>query len=264
VSAGPVVRLEARGPVLLVTLNRPKLRNCIDGEMARILASAVERLDAEEGLRVGVVAGAGSGFCAGMDLATLSGTDAPFVDGRGFAGLVESPPVKPLIAAIEGFAIGGGLEIALACDLIVAARGATFAIPEVKRGLLAVGGGLLRLPGVVGRNVAMEMALTGAPLGAERAHELGLVNRLADPGAALDVALGLARVVAGNPVAATVASKRIVVESGGWAPGERWERQAEIAEPVLASEEVRSGAVEFAGKLEALWRAADREGGASG
>jgi enoyl-CoA hydratase len=257
-SAEPVVLVEHRGPVLVITLNRPHVRNCIDGEMAREIASAVERLDGDERLRAGVITAAGQGFCAGMDLRTLSGGDSAFVEGRGFAGLVERPPVKPLVAAVEGFAMGGGLELALACDLIVAAAGSKLGIPEVKRSLLAVGGGLLRLPARVGRNVAMEMALTGEPIAAERAYELGLVNRLAHPGQALEVALALADAIVGNAPAAVAASKRIIVESDGWSAHDRWLRQEEVARPILDSDEVRAGAVTFAEKLETLWRVTDR------
>ena len=260
--AGAVL-VERRNRILLVTLNRPGVRNCVDGKMARGIAAALDELDGDDRLRVGVLAGAGEGFSAGMDLTTLAGGDSPFVEGRGFAGLVEAPPAKPLVAAIEGFAIGGGLEIALACDLIVAARGAKLGIPEVKRSLLAVAGGLLRLPTRVGHNVAMEMALMGIPIAAERGHELGMVNRLADPGAAVDVALMLADAVARNSPTAVAASKRIIVESSEWSARDRWRRQDEIAGPVLASAETRDGAVAYGEKLEALWRAADRTEGAS-
>src|SRR5207248_4451202 len=148
----------------------------------------------------------------GMDLKAFVTGERPYAGDRGFAGIVQRPPAKPLIAAIEGFAVAGGLEVALACDLIVAARGARLGVPEVKRSLVAAGGALLRLPRALPRNVAMELALTGDPVEAERGFELGLVNRLADPGQALEVALGLAGEIAANGPLALAATKRILVE----------------------------------------------------
>jgi enoyl-CoA hydratase len=251
----PVVLTEERGGVLLVTLNRPDQRNAIDAAVAEGIAAAIERLDATDELRVGILAGAGKGFCAGMDLKAFVAGERPSVPGRGFAGIVERPPRKPLIAAIEGFAVAGGLEVALACDLIVAARGAKLGIPEVKRGLVAAAGALLRLPERIPYHVAMELALTGDPILAERAAELGLVNRLAEPGEALAVALELADRIAGNAPLALAASKRILVDAPGWPAAARWERQAEIVAPVRASEDAREGARAFAEKRAPAWRA---------
>ena len=181
------VLTERRGRVLLITINRPDQRNAVNAAVAQGIAGALDDLDAGPDLSVGVITGAGKGFCAGMDLKAFVTGERPFVEGRGFAGITQRSADKPLIAAIEGFAVAGGLEVALACDLIVASRGARLGIPEVKRSLFAAGGGLLRLPRALPRNVAMEMALTGDPIEAERAHDLGLVNRLAEPGEALDV-----------------------------------------------------------------------------
>jgi len=179
--------------------------------------------------------------------------ESPHVEGRGFAGIVQAPPRKPLIAAIEGFAVAGGLEVALSCDLIVAARGAKLGIPEVKRSLVAAGGALLRLPQRIPYHAAMEMALTGDPIDAERGHALGLVNRLAEPGAAVDVALELAEAIAKNAPLALIASKRIAVESPGWSEDELWVKQGEIAGPVFVSEDAREGATAFAEKREPIW-----------
>src|SRR5581483_2635598 len=192
------VLTERRGRVHLITINRPDQRNAVNAAVSHGIAAALDELDADPGLSVGVLTGAGKGFCAGMDLKAFVAGERPHVEGRGFAGIVERPPVKPLIAAVEGFAVAGGLEVALSCDLIVAARGARLGIPEVKRSLVAAGGGLLRLPRMLPRNIAMEMALTGDFILAERAAELGLVNRLAEPGGALDAALGLAETIAAN------------------------------------------------------------------
>src|SRR5260370_34626886 len=203
----PVVLTEHRERVLLVTINRPEQRNAVNAAVARGIADALDELDHDIELSVGVLTGAGKGFCAGMDLKAFVAGEVPYADDRGFAGITERAAAKPLIAAIEGFAVAGGLEIALACDLIVAARGARLGIPEVKRSLVAAGGGLLRLPRVLPRNVAYELALTGDPIEAERGYELGLVNRLADPGEAVTVALELAATIAANGPLALTATK---------------------------------------------------------
>jgi enoyl-CoA hydratase len=180
---------EERGGVLLVTLNRPEQRNAVNRAVAEGIAAALERLDGEPSLQVGVLTGAGKGFCAGMDLKAFVAGEQPSTGDRGFAGIVQRPPTKPLIAAVEGFAVAGGFEIALACDLIVAARGARFGIPEVKRGLVAAGGALLRLPRRIPYHLALELALTGEPIDAERAHAVGLVSRLVEPGETVAAAL---------------------------------------------------------------------------
>src|ERR1700743_1197021 len=194
----PAVLTERRDRVLLITLNRPDQRNAVNAAVAHGIAAALGELEGDGGLSIGVITGAGKGFCSGMDLKAFVAGESPVVEGRGFAGITQRAAAKPLIAAIEGFAVAGGLEVAICCDLIVAARGARLGIPEVKRSLVAAGGGLLRLPRMLPRNVAMEMALTGDFILAERGAELGLVNRLAEPGAALDVALELAGTIAAN------------------------------------------------------------------
>jgi len=248
------VLTERRDGVLLITLNRPDQRNAVNGALAAGLAAAVEELDETGELSVGVLTGAGKGFCAGMDLKAFVAGESAWVDGRGFAGIVQRPPAKPLIAAIEGFAVAGGLEVALSCDLIVAAAGAKLGIPEVKRSLVAAGGALLRLPRVLPRTLAMELALTGDPITAERAHELGLVNRLAEPGGAVDTAIELATTIAANGPLALAATKRILVEGADWPESEFWDRQGEIAGPVLASEDAREGSVAFAEKRDPEWK----------
>jgi enoyl-CoA hydratase len=252
-SDSPVLA-ERRDGVLLITLNRPDARNAINLAVAEGIAAALDELDRDEGLSVGVLTGAGKGFCAGMDLKAFVSGQRPWVADRGFAGIVRRPPSKPLIAAIEGFAVAGGLEIALACDLIVAARGAKLGIPEVKRSLVAAGGALLRLPRRIPYHAAMELALTGDPVSAERAHELGLVNRLADPGAAVEEALRLAAEIAVNAPLALIASKRILQEQHDWPAAEMWERQSAISDPVFVSEDAREGATAFAEKRAPLWQ----------
>jgi enoyl-CoA hydratase len=248
------VLTEARDGVLLVTLNRPEQRNAVNRAVAEGIAAALDRLDGDGELRVGVLTGAGKGFCAGMDLKAFVAGERPVVEGRGFAGIVRRPADKPLIAAVEGFAVAGGFEIALACDLIVAARGARFGIPEVKRGLVAAGGALLRLPRRIPYHLAMELALTGDFIDAERAHEVGLVSRLAEPGAAVDAALELAAAIAANGPLALAASKRILVEAPSWPADSVWERQAEISDPVRASDDAREGSLAFAEKRAPRWR----------
>ena len=245
---------ESAGGVLVITIDRPEARNAIDRATAEGIAAALDRLDAEAALRAGVITGAGGYFSAGMDLKAFAAGERPHAGGRGFAGIVERPPAKPLIAAIEGFALAGGFEIALACDLIVAARGARLGIPEVKRSLVAAGGALLRLPARIPYHVATELALTGDPITAERAHGLGLVNRVAEPGAALEAALELAGAIVANGPLALVATKRVLAEAPGWPAGEAWARQAEIAGPVFASDDAREGAAAFTEKRAPVWR----------
>ena len=245
---------ERRGSVLLITLNRPEVRNAVDGAVAAGVAGALEELDADDGLSVGILTGAGGCFCAGMDLGAFVRGESPWFGDRGFAGIAQRASRKPLIAAIEGFAVAGGMEVALACDLIVAARGAKLGIPEAKRSLVAAGGALLRLPRRMPYHVVMELALTGELLPAERFHEFGVVNRLTDPGAAIDVALELAAAVAKNGPLALVASKRILQEQFDWSSAEMWEQQRAISGPVFASEDAKEGASAFKEKREAVWR----------
>jgi enoyl-CoA hydratase/carnithine racemase len=253
-SADDAVVVEARGNVLVVTLNRPDARNAVNAALAEGIGRAMDRLDEEDGLAVGVLTGAGKGFSSGMDLKAFVRGESPYYGDRGFAGIVQRPPAKPLVAAVEGFAVAGGCEIALACDLIVAGRDARLGVPEVKRSLVAAGGALLRLPRRLPTGVAMELALTGDPIGAERAHALGLVNMLAEPGGALAAAVELAGRIAANGPLALAATKRILVESAGWTDEEFWRRQGEISGPVFASEDAREGATAFAEKRDPAWK----------
>lgn len=248
------VLTEQRDDVLLVTLNRPDQRNAVNAALAEGIARALDELDATPELRVGILTGAGKGFCAGMDLKAFVAGERPHIGDRGFAGITQRAAEKPLIAAIEGFAVAGGLEVALSCDLIVAARGARLGIPEVKRGLVAAAGALLRLPQRIPYHVAMELALTGEPISAERAAELGLVNRLAEPGETVTTAFELARQIAANGPLALAASKRILVEAPGWSRDEMWTRQGAIAGPAIASEDAREGSRAFAEKRQPVWR----------
>ena len=248
------VLTETRDRVLLVTINRPDQRNAINSPVAEAIAGALDELDRSDELAVGVLTGAGRGFCAGMDLKAFVAGDRPWIGDRGFAGITRRSADKPLIAAVEGFAVAGGLEVALACDLIVASRGARLGVPEVKRSLVAAGGALLRLPRVLPRTIAMEMALTGDPITAERAYELGLLNRVTEPGEAVAGALALAEAIAANGPLALAATKRILTESVDWPESEFFDRQDTIADPVYNSQDAREGATAFAEKRAPVWQ----------
>ena len=250
----PAVLTERRERVLLITINRPDQRNAVNAAVARGIADAMDELDGDDELTLGILTGAGKGFCAGMDLKAFVTGERPYADDRGFAGITQRAAAKPLIAAVEGFAVAGGLEVALSCDLIVAAKGAKLGVPEVKRSLVAAGGALLRLPRVLPRNVAMELVLTGDPITAERGYELGLVNRLAEPGEAVQTAIELADQIAPNAPLALAASKRILTEAVDWPDSEFWQRQGDIVGPVMGSEDAREGATAFAEKRAPVWR----------
>lgn len=252
--AADAVLTERRDGVLVVTLNRPDARNAVNAAVAQGIADAVEELEGDDDLRVGVLTGAGGTFCAGMDLKAFVRGESPYVEGRGFAGIAQQPPEKPMIAAVEGYALAGGFEVALACDLIVAAEDARFGIPEVKRGLFAAGGGLIRLPKRIPYHMAMELALTGDPVEAPRARELGLVNRVTAAGEALSTALELAATIAKNGPLALDASKRVVQGSVDWTEEQAWERQGELAGKVFGSEDAQEGAKAFAEKREPEWK----------
>lgn len=250
----PEVRVERDGAVLTVTIDRPRAKNSINTAAAVAIGAAMDALDDDDSLFVGVITGAGGVFSAGMDLKAFLAGERPQVPGRGFAGLVERPPTTPLIAAVEGPALAGGFEIALACDLVVAAEGAYFGLPEVRRGLLAGGGGLLRLPLKAGLPKAMEWALTGDRITATEAHTAGVVNRLVPDGASLTAALDLARQIAANGPLAVKGTKRILTEGGKWPATEAFAQQWEIYAPIRASDDAQEGARAFIEKREPIWR----------
>ena len=252
VEAGDVLT-EVRDRVLVITINRPSVRNAVNTSVAHGIGTALDRLDADESLSAAVLAGAGPSFCAGMDLKAFLAGERPSVPGRGFAGLVERASDKPLIAAVDGAAVAGGFEIVLACDLVVASRAASFGLPEVKRGLVAAGGGLLRLPERIPYQLAMELALTGNRIDAERAAELGLVNRLTEAGEALAVAVELAAVISRNGPLALRATKQILRNARDWPSDEFFGRQAAYTEPVRASADAREGATAFKERRDPVW-----------
>ncbi|MBE1533283.1 crotonase/enoyl-CoA hydratase family protein [Actinomadura algeriensis] len=248
------VLTEEDGAVLTITINRPEAKNAVNSAVAQGIAAAMEELDTRKDLSIGILTGAGGTFCAGMDLKGFLTGDNPIVEGRGFAGIVERPSTKPLIAAVEGYALAGGCEVALSCDMVVAAKDAQFGLPEPKRGLVAAGGGLLRLPQRIPFHIAMEMALTGDKYAAERMAELGFVNRLTEPGGALAAAKELAAKVGENAPLALAATKKIIVESPDWSDAETWHKQQEITLPVFTSKDAQEGPAAFAEKRKPNWK----------
>jgi enoyl-CoA hydratase len=248
------VVVERRGAVQIITINRPEVRNALNAAVAKGVAEAVDELDSSDELRAGVLTGAGGTFSAGMDLNGFLRGESPALEGRGLCGITQTPPRKPLVGAVEGWALAGGFELLLACDLVVAARDARFGVPEVKRSLVAGAGAALLLPRRVPFVIALELLLTGEPFGAERATEIGLVNRVTNEGGALEGAIALASVIAANGPLAVAATKAIARKSTDWSLEDGWVRQAEIMEPVFRSDDAREGATAFAEKRAPAWR----------
>lgn len=246
--------VEVRDSIQIITINRPRVRNAINAAVAQGIAAAIDELDADDDLRVGVLTGAGGTFSAGVDLAAYLAGERAIIADRGLCGITRTPPRKPLIAAVEGWAVGGGFELLLACDLVVAARSSRLGTPEVARSLVAGAGGALLLSQRIPQAFALEMLLTGTPITAARAAEAGLINRLVDEGSALDSALDLAATIAGNGPLAVVATKLIARSSRHWGEEEGWASQEEILRPVLDSEDAREGATAFVEKRPPRWR----------
>jgi enoyl-CoA hydratase len=249
-----ILTTEVREHVLVITLNRPHARNAFDAALSEALSDALDRFEASPEQRVGVLTGAGGSFSAGMDLKALLRGERSFTKKRGGFGIMAAPPDKPLIAAVEGHAVAGGFELALSCDLIVAAENARFGLPEVKRGLVAVGGALFRLPRRIPYHVAMELALTGEAQPAEYFHRLGLVSRVVPPGEAVARAVELANVIAANAPLAVSATKRILRKAFDWTEEEAWPGHRELARPALSSRDAREGALAFAEKRPPKWQ----------
>jgi enoyl-CoA hydratase len=250
------VSVERRDAVQIVTFDRPTVRNAFDRQLAEDVCEALDELERDDGLSVGILRGAGGVFSSGMDLRAFLRGELPEAGGHGLLGLVGRNRRKPLIAAVDGYALAAGFEVALACDLIVASADASFGLPEVTRSLVPAGGALWSLPQRVGLGVVYELALTGAPMAAERAFDLGLVCRLAQPGASLEPALELAETIAANGPLAVAACRAIVERQRDWPRSEFWERQAELADPVLNSGDAAEGARAFTERRPPLWRRA--------
>ncbi|BBY79421.1 crotonase/enoyl-CoA hydratase family protein [Mycolicibacterium pulveris] len=243
---------ERRGRVLVITINRPEARNAVNLAVSQGLADAVDELDADKDLSVGVLTGAGGNFCAGMDLKAFAAGEQVAIPGRGI-GFTERPPRKPLISAVEGYALAGGTEVVLATDLVVASREAKFGIPEVKRGLVAAGGGLLRLPRRIPYQKAMELALTGESFDAEQGAAWGFVNVVTDPGGALTGAIELAERITANGPLAVATTKEILVKGAEWSEEEMWQKQLELIIPIFTSNDAKEGALAFAEKRQPNW-----------
>jgi enoyl-CoA hydratase/carnithine racemase len=255
VVAAPGIEIEIRGHVGIIALNRPAVRNAVDRTTADALSAALDALEADREVRAIVITGRGGFFCAGMDLKALAATgERPITARRGAFGIVAKPPVKPLVAAVEGAALGGGLEIALAADIIVVADDARLGLPEVARGLVAAAGGLIRLPQRIPRALALEMILTGKPISAQRAYEIGLVNHVAPATSVLDRALELAESIAANAPMALRASKAIATESADWRAGDAFTLQRTYTEPVRESEDAKEGPRAFVEKRAPVWQ----------
>lgn len=245
---------EVRGNVLIITLNRPAAKNAAHAAMAKAVDAALDQLEADDALYVGVVTGAGNTFCSGMDLKGFVKGETPSIPGRGFLGITQRALSKPLIAAVEGYALAGGFETMLACDLVVAADDSKFGIPEVKRGLVAAAGGLVTLPGRTHRSIAMEMALTGDIYPATFGEKYGFVNKIVPAGTALYGALELAAKIAANGPLAVRVSKQVIVESADWTSDEKFDKQEAITAPVFASEDAIEGSTAFAEKRAPQWK----------
>lgn len=252
-SETPEVLTQVEDGVLIVTMNRPEAKNAMNKAQAEGISAAMDRLEADNELRCAILTGAGGTFCSGMDLKGFLRGERPSIEGRGFGGLTEWTPSKPVIAAIDGYALAGGMELALSCDLIVANAGAKFGIPEAKRGLAAAAGGLIKLPRQIPPRIAMELALTGDFIDANRAYELGFINRIVE-GPAIEGAKELARAVAANGPLALIASKAVICQSHEWTEAEMWTKQGAIVNPVFVSEDAREGAAAFAEKRKPNWK----------
>ncbi|MFA5710418.1 crotonase/enoyl-CoA hydratase family protein [Mycolicibacterium sp.] len=249
-----LILVERIDHVAVITINRPHRRNAFDLATAQAMEAAVDDFEADPHLRVAVLTGAGGTFSAGQDMKAAARGEIARTERRGGCGIMLEPPTKPVIAAVEGHALGGGLELCLACDLIVAARDATMGLPEASRAVPAMGGGLFRLPRRVPYHRAMEVALTGKPWTAEEFHELGLVNRLAEPGQTLTVAMELAGEIAENGPVAVAASAAVVRRSQDWEDRQSWDLQIPLIEPVLESEDFKEGLAAFAEKRTPVWK----------
>lgn len=249
----PKLVIRKEGAVTIFLLNRPEVRNAVDRELSLMIADAVDAFDQDDAARVGLLAGNGPTFCAGMDLKAFMRGESARLEGRGFAGIVEHPPRKPMIAAVEGVALAGGFELALACDMIVAGDTVRMGLPEVKRGLVANAGGLVRLPDQIPTRIAAELILTGEPMAVQRLEQHGLINRIVPAGTALEAALALANVIAANGPLALIASKRVIREARDWPQEELFIRQRQITDPIFASEDAKEGARAFAEKRPPQW-----------
>jgi len=250
----PIVTERVQRHLLLIRINRPHQRNAFNGETSRAMEAAIDDYETDEQLRCAVLTGSDIVFSAGQDLIAAARGDTAVGEHRGGFGIMAKPPTKPVIAAVEGNALGGGLELCLACDLIVASRSATMGLPEAARSLVAGGGGLFRLPKRIPYHLAMELALTGKSWPATRFADLGLVNKLTEPGEAVAGALKLGEEVLASGPLAVKASKHIVAHAHEWPDRQAWTAQMEFIRPVLQSHDLQEGLRAFAEKRNPVWQ----------
>jgi enoyl-CoA hydratase len=250
------VDYEQRGPFAVITINRPEARNAVNGDVAQGIEEAIDRIEADDATWVGILTGVPPVFCAGADLKEINSGNAGGLATKkgGFAGITMRERTKPIIAAVDGPALAGGTEIVLSCDLVVASTTATFGIPEVKRSLVAGAGGLFRLGRKIPINIAMELTLTGDPITAERAHHFGLVNRLVEPGQALDEAVSLAEQICANAPIAVRESRKIVLEATNAPDDVGWKMSAEGMAKAMSSEDLQEGLTAFIEKRPPVWK----------
>jgi enoyl-CoA hydratase len=250
------VDYEQRGPFAVVTINRPEARNAVNADVANGIEEAIDRIEADDGTWVGILTGVPPVFCAGADLKAINSGNAGGLSTKkgGFGGIVQRERTKPIIAAVDGPALAGGTEIVLSCDLVVASTTATFGVPEVKRSLVAGAGGLFRLGRKIPLNVAMELALTGDPIDATRAHHFGLVNRLVEPGGALEAAIALAEQVCANAPVAVRESRKIVLEATNAPDDVGWRMSAHGMGVAMQSEDFSEGLTAFIEKRPPVWK----------
>ena len=242
------------GAVQVITINRPEARNALNRAVAVGVRDAVDELDAAADLRAGVLTGAGGTFSSGMDLKGFLQGEVPSFPGRGLCGITQTPPRKPLVGAAEGWALAGGFELLLACDLVVAGASTRFGVPEVKSALVAGAGAALLLAQRIPRALALEMLLTGDPIDAARAAQIGLVNRVVADGEALPEAIALAERIAANGPLAVIATKQIANGGGDWPAEQRWDEMAALIGPVFTSADAREGARAFVEKRPPVWQ----------
>lgn len=247
------VTLAIEDGIGVVCINRPQARNAIDGAVTAGLAAALDRVEHSPDIAVGIITGAGEHFCAGMNLKAFLRGENVRVPGKGFAGVVEAVCHKPWIAAVEGYALAGGFEIALWCDLIIASEAAKFGLPEVKRGLVANAGGLVRLPRQLPQRIAAQLILTGDAMPAAALAAYGLVNQIVAPGQALLAAKDMAARIAQNGPLALAASKRVMRQSGDWRSEEMFAAQNAITASIFTSDDAKEGARAFAEKRPPKW-----------
>jgi enoyl-CoA hydratase len=250
------VDFEQRGPFAVVTINRPEARNAVNGAVAQGIEEAIDRIEADDGIWVGILTGEPPVFCAGADLKEINAGNAANLQTKrgGFGGIVQRERTKPIIAAVDGPALAGGTEIVVSCDLVVASTTATFGIPEVKRSLVAAAGGLFRLGRKIPLNIAMELTLTGDPITAEVAHHHGLVNRLVEPGEALDAAIGLAERICANAPVAVRESRRVVIEATNAPDDVGWKMSLDGMAAAMSSEDFGEGVTAFIEKRPPVWK----------